>query len=240
MSGKLIEEPPLLVLPSLARELGLERAIVLQQLHYAGRRSSDDGWIERSAADWSRALGGVVQPRSFERIWPALVDAGWVEARPSAGRPTAYRVTPRTEREVVPAPSVGSPPAQSGGSLIKREQQGEKDPPKVPNEEPIGFASWLTFHHELTGSAVPREGTARRAKLAGTFRELVSTGATLEDFELESEGVFASPHMREGGHLEPENVLRKTRFGKYADQGRRARAARETGVTAKYGHLDAA
>jgi hypothetical protein len=237
VTGKLIEEPPLLVLPSLARELGLERAIVLQQLHYAGRRA-EDGWIERSAADWARALGGTIAARSFERIWPALVDAGWVEARPSAGRPTAYRVTPRTERGVVPAASVGSPPADSGGSLIKREQLGEKNPPKVP--EPDGFGDWLEFHHELTGSNVPRAGSKRRERLAGIFAGLVSTGAVLDDFKLESEGVFASPHMREGGHLEPENVLRATRFGKYADVGRRARAARETGVAAKYGHLNAA
>ena len=34
MSRLLIDEPPLQVLPSLAREIGLNEAIMLQQIHY--------------------------------------------------------------------------------------------------------------------------------------------------------------------------------------------------------------
>lgn len=89
--------------------------------------------------------------------------------------------------------------------------------------EPIGFSEWLGHHHSVTGHTVPRAGTQRRAALAKVFATLLA-GHELEDFKLESEGVWASPHMREGGHTQPENVLRLGRFGKYADAGRRARA----------------
>ncbi|WLF74824.1 hypothetical protein Q3V38_08385 [Limosilactobacillus fermentum] len=45
----LIEEPPLQVLPSLAKSIGLNEAIVLQQIHYWIRKSNNlkDGhkWI---------------------------------------------------------------------------------------------------------------------------------------------------------------------------------------------------
>jgi hypothetical protein len=238
VTGKLIDEPPLLVLPSLVREVGMSEAILLQQLHYAGQRSVDR-WVQRSAADWHRALRGCLSVRTIERVWSALRDVGWIESKPDPGKPSKVRVASAKLAEVWSATPAEVPPPNVRGPVSREEQQREKDLPKEVSE-PIGFASWLTFHHELTGSAVPRAGSKRREKLAGIFAGLVQTGAALEDFELESEGVFASPHMREGGHLEPENVLRATRFGKYADVGRRARAARETGVAAKYGHLNVA
>lgn len=233
MTGKLIQEPPLLVLPSLAKELGVTDAIIAQQLYYAGQRQAD-GWVERSFPDWQRALRGVFSARTIERAFSKLLEKGWIEQDARPGMVGRWRITPDKmtgdPRQEVPTDCRGS---------VSREEKREGDPPKkVPRPEPDGFADWLGFHHELTGSAVPREGTARRERLAGIFRELAAAGAELEDFQLESEGVFASPHMVEGGHLEPENVLRKTRFGSYADKGRRARDARLNGVAAKYAHLD--
>ncbi len=54
----LIDEPPLMVLPSLAAAIGLNEAIVLQQLHYwLGRSGKDrDGrrWIYNSYEEWER------------------------------------------------------------------------------------------------------------------------------------------------------------------------------------------
>ena len=56
MSRLLIDEPPLQVLPSLARELGLNEAIMLQQMHYWLIKSSHkfEGvkWFYKKLEDW--------------------------------------------------------------------------------------------------------------------------------------------------------------------------------------------
>jgi len=56
MSRLLIDEPPLQVLPSLARELGLNEAIMLQQMHYWLIKSSYEfegvKWFYKTLEDW--------------------------------------------------------------------------------------------------------------------------------------------------------------------------------------------
>ena len=52
MSKLLIPEPPLQVIPSLAVMIGLNEAIVLQQVHYRGLRQ-DGGWVEKSVGEWA-------------------------------------------------------------------------------------------------------------------------------------------------------------------------------------------
>ena len=56
MSRLLIDEPPLQVLPSLARELGLNEAIMVQQMHYWLIKSSHEfegvKWFYKTLEDW--------------------------------------------------------------------------------------------------------------------------------------------------------------------------------------------
>lgn len=56
MSNLLINEPPLQVLPSLAVKIGLNEAIILQQIHYWMRISKNkrDGsiWVYKTYAEW--------------------------------------------------------------------------------------------------------------------------------------------------------------------------------------------
>ena len=56
MNRLLIDEPPLQVLPSLARELGLNEAIMLQQMHYWLIKSSHEfegvKWFYKTLEDW--------------------------------------------------------------------------------------------------------------------------------------------------------------------------------------------
>lgn len=47
----LIDEPPLLVQPSLAKAVGLNEAIVLQQIHYWAQRA-EDGWANQTLRRW--------------------------------------------------------------------------------------------------------------------------------------------------------------------------------------------
>lgn len=56
MSRLLINEPPLQVLPSLAKEIGLNEAIMLQQMHYWLLKSSNEfegvKWFYKKLEDW--------------------------------------------------------------------------------------------------------------------------------------------------------------------------------------------
>lgn len=60
MSRLLTTESPLIVLPSLARELGLEEAIILQQLHYllgsASTISKGRAWVYNTYEQWADLL----------------------------------------------------------------------------------------------------------------------------------------------------------------------------------------
>jgi hypothetical protein len=78
----LLDEPPLQVLPSLAKAIGLSEAIVLQQLHYrlrgnsheqGGRRwyyQSYEGWVANDFPFWS--------PDAVKRVFTSLEHSGLV------------------------------------------------------------------------------------------------------------------------------------------------------------------
>lgn len=58
MSKFLLDEKPLIILPSLAKEIGLNEAIILQQLHYWLQESQNirDGykWVYNTYEDWKK------------------------------------------------------------------------------------------------------------------------------------------------------------------------------------------
>ncbi|MED3747587.1 DnaD domain protein [Geobacillus stearothermophilus] len=58
MSKLLLDEKPLVILPSLAKEIGLNEAIILQQLHYWLQESNNerDGhrWVYNTYEDWQK------------------------------------------------------------------------------------------------------------------------------------------------------------------------------------------
>ncbi|MED5041081.1 DnaD domain protein [Geobacillus stearothermophilus] len=58
MSKFLLDEKPLIILPSLAKEIGLNEAIILQQLHYWLQESQNirDGykWVYNTYEDWQK------------------------------------------------------------------------------------------------------------------------------------------------------------------------------------------
>lgn len=67
----LIDEPPLLVMPSLAKAIGLEGAVFLQQLHYwlgtSKHEYAGERWIYNSAEQWLEQLP-FLSLRSFRRM----------------------------------------------------------------------------------------------------------------------------------------------------------------------------
>lgn len=72
---KLIDEPPLLVLPTLAKALGLNDAIILQQLHYWLEKSSHkiDGrkWVYNTYKQWHNQFP-FFSERTIQRVFLSL------------------------------------------------------------------------------------------------------------------------------------------------------------------------
>ena len=80
MSNLLINEPPLQVLPSLARVIGLNEAIMLQQVHYwlHHARVKHDGrmWVYKTFEEWQEQDFSFWSTRTIKRIATNLVEMG--------------------------------------------------------------------------------------------------------------------------------------------------------------------
>ncbi len=83
MSKLLIQESPLQVLPSLAAKLGLNEAIVLQQLHYWLNRSAkiidDKPWIYNTYQGWLKQFP-FWSHKTMQRILLSLEKKGLIES----------------------------------------------------------------------------------------------------------------------------------------------------------------
>ncbi len=132
MSRALIAEPPLLVLPSLARLVGLNQAIILQQLHWAlGRRSATvtDGvrwlkadlpWFEEQFPFWSEA--------TIRRATKDLVTLKLVKSKRTSGA-NAYTVDYAALDALMTgqtASAVGQSDRSSRGGVEHSLKEGEK------------------------------------------------------------------------------------------------------------------
>lgn len=71
MSNLLINEQPLIVLPSLAAEIGLPESIILQQIHFllGFSRNEHDGaqWVYNTQEDWLRVFLWIKDPKTIRR-----------------------------------------------------------------------------------------------------------------------------------------------------------------------------
>jgi len=81
----LIHEPPLQVLPSLADKIGLNEAIVLQQLHYwlenkrnKGREHKGYKWVFNTYADWQTDNFPFWSINTIQRIFASLEKQGLI------------------------------------------------------------------------------------------------------------------------------------------------------------------
>lgn len=83
MSKLLIQENPMLVLPSLAEKIGLNGAIVIQQIHYwlVSSKHIIDGkkWIYNSYKDWERQFT-FWSGKTIERTIRSLEEQGYLQS----------------------------------------------------------------------------------------------------------------------------------------------------------------
>lgn len=244
MSALLYETPPLVVNPELAAAIGLNEAIVAQQLHYWLERSSNehDGhkWVYNTIREW-REQFPFWSATTIKRIMASLREKKLVVVEQgvaqSMDRTNWYRLDysalPQLDRardQVGPiAGSDGHAPSDQNGPVSKRtETSQETTTESRSHSEPIGFEEWLTHHCQVTGQQVPGRETKARAKLAEKFVTLTGEGRSLEDMKLASVGAHADKWLRENDKVFPRNVLVGERIDELIEKGRRAKPASPT------------
>jgi len=86
MSKLLINEPPLQVLPTLAKLIGLNEAIVLQQIHYwisnpkIGKVRDERRWVRNSIKEWTEDNFPFWGAKTIRRIFKSLEAKGYIES----------------------------------------------------------------------------------------------------------------------------------------------------------------
>lgn len=129
MSNLLINEPPLQVLPSLAKEIGLNESIVLQQIHYwmgnkkVGKWHDDKKWVRNTVDQWQEDNFPFWSENTIRRTIKKLEEAGYISSanlnKVSYDRTLWYtidydaissiRVNPFTQNEQMEVTNVGKP-----------------------------------------------------------------------------------------------------------------------------------
>lgn len=100
----LIEEPFVVVLPSLAKALSLNEALLLQQIQYFAQRS-EDGWVRRTIAEWHRWPFTFMSTRTIRRALTQLKERGILEGVAEEGsldRALSYRIDYDAMRSICP------------------------------------------------------------------------------------------------------------------------------------------
>ena len=153
MSKLLINEPPLQVLPSLAERIGLNEAIVLQQVHY---------WLENNKkSNRNKRIG---------RYWAYNTYEGWREQFPFWSVETVKRILKSLERQgiVIIGNFNKSPFDRTKWYSIDYEVlEGIKSPEKQ-QESPLGQVD----PREVVKMTSPIPETTREGEAVGIGEEL--------------------------------------------------------------------
>ena len=140
MSPLLIQEPPLQVLPSLAIKIGLNEAIVLQQLHYLlreprfGRRIAEHQWIFNTVEQWRASYFPFWSENTISRTFASLRDQCLVvtcQPEGAASRRLYYRI----DQQRVSALELGNKPFHQIGGM---------EDPKLVESNPSKWALPIT------------------------------------------------------------------------------------------------
>jgi hypothetical protein len=191
----LVPEPPLLVLPRLAAEIGLNEAIALNQLHFWTTRRkgrSDDGWIYNTLASW-REQFPFWSEDTIKRTWASLRKLGLVEVQQRRGsdRTNSYRVVYDAIPSVQMPPFIGGDRPGDGGSLPSSLEQAETTQRDTSANADAGtvidlFEFWSSTLHKRS----PKLSDKRKRKVRDRLRE----GFTADEIRAAIVGVTLSDH----------------------------------------------
>lgn len=220
MSKLLIHEPPLQVLPSLAAAIGLNEALVLQQVHYRSLRAKD-GWVEQNVGQW-RDEFPFWSERTIKRVFASLREQGAVEVE-KAIDPLDQTNRYRVRYEALPGGQVG--PVE-GDNIAQMWPDGtgqpgpvsigssEKDNDKKKDNDVVSplvedaFAYWhTTFGLNGQTKLTPGRRTKLRARLTSPYLG-DSPAAILTRVKRAIDGCAGSDFHRKNNHIDLTLICR--------------------------------
>ena len=197
MSRLLIDEPPLQVLPSLAREIGLNEAIMLQQIHYwllkSGNEFEGAKWFYKTLEEWQtefpfwstmtirRTLGslekqkiikiGNFNKKKFDKTKWYTIDYQRVNRR-----------CVQNEQSMCSNRTDGCVQNEQTNTRDYQESTTENN---VPEEKPLKVV-WTEETNHIIDYLNKRTGkkySVKTKKTAQLVHKLLDNGFTVEDFE---------------------------------------------------------
>lgn len=198
MSRLLINEPPLQVLPSIAKEIGLNEAIMLQQMHYWLLKSANEfkgvKWFYKTLEEWQtefpfwsamtirRTLGslekqkiikiGNFNKKKFDKTKWYTIDYQRVNRRCVQNEQTMC--SDRTDGCV-----------QNEQTYTRDYQESTTENNNVPEEKPLKVV-WTEETRHIIDYLNKRAGkkySVKTKKTAQLIHKLLDNGFTVEDFE---------------------------------------------------------
>lgn len=183
MSNLLLDEQPLLIMPKLATKIGLNEAIVLQQIHYwiqnknSGVIINGHKWVYNSINQWAEQFP-FWSTATIKRTLSSLRENGYLIAEKLSddGRDNTlyYRINYTTISE----PCIGSNCTNAMGQndQITIYTETTTDIPPIPprgDDEEVSFSKIVDLYHECLDSlpTVRMLTSARRKALRSRIRE---------------------------------------------------------------------
>lgn len=194
MNRLLMDEPPLLVFPSLAKAVGLNEAIFLQQLHWMTRRDSarvldERRWVHSSAENFQRQFP-FWSIRTIERVISDLKKGGLIVVKRTRGE-NMYSLDAEALRQLggPETATLTTTDRQVDGPPCKREGEkeetlfGDAGAPLPPKQETPDYVSEIwTLYVELFGQKLRiKDLTDRRRKMIE--RAFKAAGGTTDEPE---------------------------------------------------------
>ncbi|BAQ11479.1 hypothetical protein OXB_3009 [Bacillus sp. OxB-1] len=239
----LISEPPLQVLPSLAKNIGLNEAILLQQLHYRSLISTNikDGyrWVYKTFEEWQEEFP-FWSVKTIKRTVKKLEDEGYVISTSAHNKmkmdrtkwyridyskcvsesgqtvPTIGSNCPNGEGQSAPNVEDNTAPCHRDNMtppITKEIKSNKKD--IVENDLDVAFQI-IDYLNEKTGKRFKASSSATKKLINGRL----SDGYTLEDFKsvIDSKANQWLNDPQFNNYLRPSTLFNATNFENYLNE----------------------
>ncbi|RHW43469.1 replication protein [Neobacillus notoginsengisoli] len=212
MSNLLIKERPMMVIPSLAKKIGLNEAIVLQQIHYWLTKElhmiEGRSWVYNTYREWHDQLP-FWSESTIKRVFKTLEDLGYVISgnfnRSKMDQTKWYTIDYEKLKELEEEDE-GSFTETQAGLDVRTEQQVVEEIPIAEIVEYLNKKTYSTYKH----------GTGKtRTLIAARWKE----GFMLADFKkvIDKKSDEWLEHPKWSRYLRPETLF-GPKFESYLNQ----------------------
>ncbi|NYF23632.1 conserved phage C-terminal domain-containing protein [Sporosarcina sp. JAI121] len=233
----LIKESPLQVLPSLAMQVGLNEAIILQQLHFRSLISTNvrDGhkWVYKTYEEWKNDDFPFWSVDTIKRAIRRLEDSGYIISTASYNRMKMdktkwYRID-YTKLHCQGVQDAPSPTAQSSQEKMQNAPTTEGKMPlaitkefksikKDTVENDLDVVSVIEYLNDKANKQFKASSKATARLVSGRFHEGYTVADCKMVIDTKVKNWLDDPHWRK--YLRPSTLFNATNFENYLEESR--------------------